>query len=70
MWPDVAGAFARHQRGDHWDKIDYDNMAKVTRAAAQAVLLMADSPERVSWSADNPKVKGYREAFEKLRQIK
>lgn len=59
-----------HQRGDHWDKIDYDNMAKVTRAAAQAVLLMADSPERVSWSADNPKVKGYREAFEKLRQIK
>ena len=56
-----------HQKGDEWEKIDYANMAKVTRAAAQAVYLMADAPERVVWNADEPKIKGYREAAEKLR---
>jgi len=59
-----------HQRGDHWDKLDYENMAKVTRAVAQGVLLMADAPEAMKWSADNDKVKNYRLAAEKLRQIK
>ena len=56
-----------HQKGDEWQKIDYANMAKVTRAAAQAVYLMADAVERVVWNADEPKTKAYREAAEKLK---
>lgn len=59
-----------HQRGDHWDKLDYENMAKVTRTIAQGALLIADAPERIVWNADEPKVKAYRDAAEKLRQMK
>lgn len=56
-----------HKKGDEWEKIDYANMAKVTRTAAQAVYLMADAPERVVWDAFEPKIKSYREAAEKLK---
>ncbi|WP_051670055.1 M28 family peptidase [Bryobacter aggregatus] len=59
-----------HERGDHWDKLDYDNMAKITRTIAQGALLMANAPERVRWNADEVKVKAYRDAAEKLRQMK
>ncbi len=59
-----------HQRGDHWDKIDYLNMAKVTQTVAQGVLLMADAPEPMRWNPDSDRVKGYRLAAEKLRQMK
>lgn len=59
-----------HQLGDEWEKIDYANMAKVTRAIAQGAYLVADAPERVTWNADEPKTKTYREAAEKLLQMK
>jgi len=59
-----------HQKGDEWEKIDYVNMAKVTRAIAQGTYLAADAAERVSWNAEEPKTKAYREAAEKLRQPK
>jgi hypothetical protein len=59
-----------HQLGDEWEKIDYANMAKVTRAIAQGAYLAADAAERIVWNADEPKTKAYREAAEKLLQAK
>lgn len=59
-----------HQLGDEWEKIDYVNMAKVTRAIAQGAYLAADAVERVIWNVDEPKTKAYREAAEKLLQVK
>jgi len=59
-----------HQLGDEWEKIDYSNMAKVTRAIAQGTFFAADAAERISWNADEPKTKAYREAAEKLLQTK
>ena len=44
-----------HAVGDEWQKIDYDNMAKVDRAIALAMFLMADSEQPVVWNEGNPK---------------
>jgi hypothetical protein len=44
-----------HAVGDEWQKIDYDNMAKVDRAIALAMFLMADSEQSVHWNESNPK---------------
>lgn len=44
-----------HAVGDEWQKIDYDNMAKVDRAIALATLLMADSEKPVEWNESNAK---------------
>jgi Peptidase family M28 len=44
-----------HAVGDEWQKIDYDNMAKVDRAIALAMFLMADSEQAVRWNESNPK---------------
>ena len=38
-----------HDVGDDWQKLDYVNMAKVDEMIAEAVLLMANNPERPKW---------------------
>jgi len=48
-----------HAVGDKWQKIDYDNMAKVDRAVALALYLMADSDQPVHWNEANPKTAPY-----------
>jgi hypothetical protein len=48
-----------HQPGDHWEKIDYDNMAEVTRAVGVAVVRLANSQKPVEWNTGNPKAEGY-----------
>jgi Peptidase family M28 len=48
-----------HRVGDEWQKIDYDNMAKVDRAIALAMFLMADSEQPVRWNESNPKTAPY-----------
>jgi hypothetical protein len=48
-----------HAVGDEWQKIDYDNMAKVDRAVALALFLMADSEQPVRWNESNPKTMPY-----------
>ena len=48
-----------HAVGDEWQKIDYDNMAKVDRAVALAMFLMADSEQPVDWNEANPKTAPY-----------
>ncbi len=57
-----------HGLGDEWQKIDYNNMAKVDRAVALGVLDIANSLRAPQWNAKNPKTAGYREAQAKARQ--
>jgi Peptidase family M28 len=39
-----------HALGDKWEKIDYENMAKVDRGVAAGILAIADDPEPPKWS--------------------
>jgi Zn-dependent M28 family amino/carboxypeptidase len=48
-----------HGVGDEWQKIDYDNMAKVDRTVALALLMMADNAAVPHWNAANPKAANY-----------
>jgi Zn-dependent M28 family amino/carboxypeptidase len=54
-----------HGLGDEWQKIDYDNMAKVDRTVALAVLNIANALKAPEWDAGNPKTARFREAREK-----
>lgn len=58
-YPDYHGA------GDHWDKLDYTNFAKVANAISGGVLAIANSSKPVEWTASNPKVARYIEAQKK-----
>jgi Zn-dependent M28 family amino/carboxypeptidase len=55
-----------HKVGDQWQKIDYENMAKIDRAIALGILMIADNPEAPRWKAKNPKANRYFKAS-KLR---
>ena len=57
MFPDYHGA------GDHWDKIDFANMAKVDRMVAHGLLMIADSTVEPRWNASNPKAAKYLKAW-------
>ncbi|GAB4456648.1 MAG: M28 family metallopeptidase [Armatimonadaceae bacterium] len=62
----VAYSFPDYHRAtDHWDKLDYANMAKVVRMIAAGVVLLAESPTAPQWNADNPRTERYRNAKEK-----
>jgi len=61
-FPDYHGA------GDHWDKIDYENMAAVTRMIAAGVLLIAEREQAPRWAEDNEKAKAFREAWDELME--
>ena len=49
-----------HQLGDEWQKIDYDNMAKVVRMLGTAIHLLADQQSRPLYDAENPATAPYR----------
>ncbi len=51
-----------HGLSDHWDKIDYDNMAKINRMTARALLMIAEDSKVPEWNASNPKTATYRNA--------
>jgi Zn-dependent M28 family amino/carboxypeptidase len=53
-----------HKQGDEWQKLDYDNMAKVDRTVALAMIEIANSAEVPKWDETNPKTA----AFVKARQ--
>lgn len=55
-----------HRPGDEWEKVDAANMAKVTRAIALGLLLIADADQPPRWNADNPKAARYLKAGEAL----
>ena len=52
-----------HRVGDHWDKIDYDNMAKVDRMVAVGLLMIANSASEPKWNEANPKAAKYLKAW-------
>ena len=49
-----------HAVGDEWQKIDYANMAKVDRAVALSVVMLASSDEAPRWNAANPRAARFR----------
>ena len=55
-FPDVHGA------GDHWEKMDYGNMAAVTRMIAAATLMVANNETAPGWNEANPQTEPYRKA--------
>lgn len=54
-----------HAVGDEWQKIDYDNMARVDRMIALGLLKIANSSQAPHWNAQNPKAAPFREAQHK-----
>ncbi len=56
-----------HSVGDHWQKIDYDNMARVDRMIALGLLSIANDPKAPRWNAENSKTQLFRDAQTKSR---
>jgi len=52
-----------HQTGDKWQKIDYDNMAKVDRMLALGLIMLADNPHPTRWNESLPQTEKYVEAW-------
>lgn len=52
-----------HKVGDHWDKVDYDNMAKVDRMVTLGLLMIASSSSEPRWNEANPKAARYLKAW-------
>ena len=52
-----------HRVSDKWQKIDYDNMAKVDRMIALGLILLAQNPESPKWNEENPKATRYLDAW-------
>ncbi len=53
-----------HQAGDEWQKLDYDNMAKVDRTIALAMIEVANSAQPPKWDESNPKTAQFVKARE------
>ena len=49
-----------HGVGDEWQKIDYENMAKVDRMVLLALFDIANSERAPNWNAQNPKTERFR----------
>ena len=49
-----------HKPSDEWPKLDYANMAAVTRAVAAGALAIANRTEAPRWLTSNPKAEPYR----------
>lgn len=57
-----------HRPGDHWVKLDYDNMARVTRTCAVVVSRVADSGSAPEWVPQGDRNARYIEAWKALNQ--
>ena len=55
-----------HRSGDHWDDLDYENFALVTKAVGLGLARLADNPDPPRWNEENPKTERYRAAWEQL----
>jgi hypothetical protein len=51
-----------HRPSDTWEKLDYENMEQVTRAAALGLMMLGDSTEAPTWNESNPRTERYRRA--------
>ncbi|HZS49033.1 MAG TPA: M28 family peptidase [Blastocatellia bacterium] len=52
-----------HGVGDHWDKVDCANMAKVDRMVGLGLLMIANNPIAPKWNTANPKTERYVKAW-------
>lgn len=59
-----------HGAADHADKLDYANMAKVTRMIAATTLEIANAPQAPRWKEDQPMVAKYIEAWKAMQAEK
>jgi len=57
-----------HSAGDEWQKIDYDNMAKVDQAIGIAILRLAQAPTAPHWNQTYPAAKPFADAASKLHE--
>ncbi|MFO7769076.1 MAG: M28 family peptidase [bacterium] len=55
-----------HRPGDHWQKIDYRNMARTARTLALGLYLMADNPDPPGWNESLPETRPYVDAWKAL----
>jgi Zn-dependent M28 family amino/carboxypeptidase len=55
-----------HRPGDEWQKIDYDNMAQMTRVVAVGTWRMANRAKPPAWNTANPKTSQYVKASQEL----
>ncbi|MGE0129544.1 MAG: M28 family peptidase [Blastocatellales bacterium] len=55
-----------HNVGDHWDKVDYTNLAKVNRMVALSLMTIAGSADAPKWNEANPKTERYVKAWKAL----
>lgn len=55
-----------HRPGDEWHKLDYDNMAQLTRVAALTAWRISNSPKAPAWNQSNPKTERYVKAAQAL----
>ena len=55
-----------HGLGDEWQKIDYENMARVDRMVALGLIDIANASKPPEWNAANLKTAPFREAQKKL----
>jgi hypothetical protein len=51
-----------HGVGDEWQKVNYENMAKVDRMVLLALLNIANSEKAPEWNRNNPKTEHFRAA--------
>ncbi len=56
-----------HQAGDHWEKINYPNLAQTNRMVALALLTIADNTTEPKWNEANPKTERYVKAWKARR---
>jgi hypothetical protein len=52
-----------HKVSDKWQKINYDNMAKVDRMLALGLMMLADNPVPPKWNESNSKTEKYVKAW-------
>lgn len=55
-----------HGVGDHADKVDYVNMAKVDRTVALGLVMISNNPEAPKWNEANPRTARYVSAWKAL----
>lgn len=53
-----------HSPQDHWDKVDYPNLAKLNRLIAIALWMIAEDPVAPTWNAAAPKAAPYLKAWQ------
>ncbi|MGH9627703.1 MAG: M28 family peptidase [Bryobacteraceae bacterium] len=48
-----------HGTGDEWDKLDYENLARINRMLVMGLVLLGENPVPPAWNKSNPKTEPY-----------